>query len=462
MPDVTDEQRNKLVEEWIKHINKMFVQQPYVAEVDLVIILWEQLNKNINNEFKQKILLMILESIINADNSGLISQMAELLKYFLPQNKRYASCVFNTIIMLAEDEMNHQKFNATFIKENHNDAGFEFIPNMVPKLHGVDRWIRDNKEYEYQNKKSQIIQDYLYDGKSVDFSEFDISNYDIDILYNIACCGLDTDDEKFVIVIRSIVQCMIQIWYKNRNEIHTQKKSIDPFQKYKVFSYFQRELNIIGRNPETVYNILFKEVDFSIFTRDTVDFYEDALSGFLLPYVNGFCENGKRGDIEKKIRILETYVNKIPNGNVKNTLEKRLFLCKGRDSKWDVNKVKTKYSYKDICFLNAQIEKYAYNHLEDALYTIYLLNINELLPNILISLSLCFAKAIETNKEQFIKEINETQAIVDMIILQSFIFYSDDIKKDERLTKAYEDMLLTLANIRNEKAAVLLDEFRIH
>lgn len=67
---------------------------------------------------------------------------------------------------------------------------------------------------------------------------------------------------------------------------------------------------------------------------------------------------GKRDDIEKKIRILETYVNSITEDYVRNILEKRLFLCKGRFSRWDVNKVKAEYSYKDKCFLNVQIEKY--------------------------------------------------------------------------------------------------------
>lgn len=461
MPDVKYEQRNKLVKEWIKRIKKVFLNQSYVAEVNMVIALWEQLNQDINNDLKQQILLMILESIINDDNSGLISQMAELSKYFLSQNKRYAGCIFNTIIMLAEDEMDHQKFNAAFIKENRNDTEYEFIPNMVPKLRGVDHWIRDNKGNEYQNKKSQIIQDYLYDGKSVDFNEFDISSYDIDILCNIACCGLDTEDEKFVIVIKSIVQCMIQIWHKNCKEMHAHE-IIDTFQEYKVSSYFQRELNMIGRNPEAVYDILFKETDFSLFTRDTVDFYEDALSGFLPAYVDGFRENGKRDDIEKKIRILETYVNNIPDDYVRNTLEKRLFLCKGRYSRWDINKVKAEYSYKDKCFLNAQIEKHGSNHLVDVLYTIYLLNINELLPEILVSISSCFTKAIRDNKKQFAKEIKDSQVIVDMIILKSFIFHSDEIKKYEKLINAYEDILLALTEIKNEKAAVLLDEFRIH
>ena len=67
----------------------------------------------------------------------------------------------------------------------------------------------------------------------------------------------------------------------------------------------------------------------------------------------------------------------------------------------------------------------------DVLYTVYLFNISELLPEILISISSCFTKAIRNNNEQFAKEIKDSQVIFDMIILKSFIFYSDEIKKDE-------------------------------
>ena len=88
----------------------------------------------------------------------------------------------------------------------------------------------------------------------------------------------------------------------------------------------------------------------------------------------------------------------------------------------------------------------------DVLYTVYLFNISELLPEILISISSCFTKAIRNNKEQFAKEIKDSQVIVDMIILKSFIFYSDEIKKDEKLINAYEDILLALTEIRNEHA----------
>lgn len=112
--------------------------------------------------------------------------------------------------------------------------------------------------------------------------------------------------------------------------------------------------------------------------------------------------------------------------------------------------------------MNTQIEKYGFNHLCDVLYTVYLLNISELLPEILISISSCLKKAINENREQFAKDIKDSQVIVDMIILKPFILFGDEMKKDVKLTNAYEDILLSLTEIKNEKAAVLLDEFRIH
>ena len=156
MPDVTDEQRNKLVDEWIRRVKKIFLNQSYVAEVNMVIALWEQLNKDINNDLKQQILLMILKSIINDDNSGLISQIAELTKYFLAKNKNYASRIFNTIIMLAEDEI--------------NEAGIMVLCKACDRYLGL---LRDDGQHpdHHPNQNGQdvnkLIIDFCKDPKSV-------------------------------------------------------------------------------------------------------------------------------------------------------------------------------------------------------------------------------------------------------------------------------------------------------
>jgi hypothetical protein len=219
---------------------------------------------------------------------------------------------------------------------------------------------------------------------------------------------------------------------------------------------------MIGKDPVPVYDILFKDVDFSKFTNETVEFYQNIFGGFLSAYVDGFRENGKRTDIETKIHELEKYIEEISIEWVRTELKKSLFLAATRHDRWSVDKVEAKYSYKDISFINMQICKYGAEHLKDVLHTVYMLNIDALLPEILKSLGLCFNGAISQNENKFLKTIQEAKPVVDMIILKAFVKYGDEIKKDEKLIEAYEDILLALVKVRSEKAAVLLDEFRIH
>lgn len=129
---------------------------------------------------------------------------------------------------------------------------------------------------------------------------------------------------------------------------------------------------------------------------------------------------------------------------------------------WDVDKVEAKYSIKDISFINSQICKYGAEHLKDVLHTVYMLNIDALMPEILKSLGVCFKNTISQNENYFFKTIQEAKPVVEKIILKAFVKYGDEIKKDENLIEAYEDVLLALVKVRSEKAAVLLDEFRIH
>ena len=48
------------------------------------------------------------------------------------------------------------------------------------------------------------------------------------------------------------------------------------------------------------------------------------------------------------------------------------------------------------------------------------------------------------------------------IVVLSFLNYQDEIKQDEDLTKAYENLLENLIDLNSERAAVLLDELRLH
>ena len=51
---------------------------------------------------------------------------------------------------------------------------------------------------------------------------------------------------------------------------------------------------------------------------------------------------------------------------------------------------------------------------------------------------------------------------MDKLIINAFLNCSDEIKKDKELVNSYENILKILIEIQYKKAAVLLDEFRIH
>ena len=91
--------------------------------------------------------------------------------------------------------------------------------------------------------------------------------------------------------------------------------------------------------------------------------------------------------------------------------------------------------------------------------TIYLLKIDELLPEIMIAVKEIIAYNKDNLKNKF---DGDTKIIIDRIITKAFVDFSDEIKSDDDLIEAYENVLKILIEINYEKAGVLLDEFRIH
>ena len=49
-----------------------------------------------------------------------------------------------------------------------------------------------------------------------------------------------------------------------------------------------------------------------------------------------------------------------------------------------------------------------------------------------------------------------------MMILDAYLYNSDEMKEDEELSNAYIYILEMMIELNNEKAAVLLDEFLVH
>ena len=138
---------------------------------------------------------------------------------------------------------------------------------------------------------------------------------------------------------------------------------------------------------------------------------------------------------------------------------KCLYLSPRKHDRWTPNEIKTHYEYMDKIFLNTQLGKYGKYDIKDSMRTIYLLKIDEVLPEIMIAVK----EILDYNKDNLKDKFDgDTKIIIDRIITKAFVDFSDEIKGDNDFIEAYENVLKILIELNYEKAGVLLDEFRIH
>lgn len=458
--ELENEKREKFCTIWINGIEKLFSNGNFLADIALMPVLLNQLENDVAIGIKNKIKKIVLDCLMYKGQHGVIDEMAKYVKRYLANHETLAQAVFNTIIKLSEDQMEHQKYNANYLKVSKKDKEFIFNPNMQPKLSGIDRYIKDDDGNCYTSREEEIIDRYLLQEESLEINVFDMSNYDISTICYVANCGLNFTNESFRMVIHEILLCVIDIWkYTKRN--YNAHEIFDVYQEHEIIELFQWKMIQTQDDAKMAIDILFEEIDFTKFTTDTIEFYQDIFGNFLCEFFDSYVDSKRRNICKKKILYIEKKVNDIDEEYVRIQLYKSLMLSVTRYCTGDWSKIKTNYSYVDKQFLNKQFTKYGKYHIKELLRTIYQMHMDELLPEILISIRNSFQNAkSEVNK--FKKSIREQEAIVQLIILKSFITYSDKIKQDQELIEAYEDILEILINLNYEQAAVILDEFRIH
>lgn len=460
-----DNTRSRFCQIWIDGIKSYFSMGSFIFEYSLSRVLFAQLETNVCNVIKKQIKQLILELILYKGQNGIVAEIARYAKRYLATNEQLARSVFNTIFKLAEDEMNHQKFNAKYMKKHRQKEKLEFSPNTQPKLRGIDFYIEKEKRKKYKSQRDEIIREYLFNNTELELSNFDMDNYDITTLCFAINCGLSLEDTSFAVIVKKFVAAMINVWKANQNT-HRSHDILGVYPLYEVMDFFQRELVASEIQTSIVLDILFTEVDYSKFTRETINFYLDVFGSLLSEYFDSHSDKVKRANCEKIIRSLESKIIAIKEEKIKIELYKSLILSittYGGGGDW--SKCPSGYSYQDKQFLNDLFRKYGRFHLKEMLDTIYKLHLDKLLPEILLSVRDAFKNAPRTNKSSsdvFAKIVREKKVIVLTMITKAFLDFSDKIKQDDDLTKVFEEILEMLVEISYEEAATILDEFRVH
>ena len=94
------------------------------------------------------------------------------------------------------------------------------------------------------------------------------------------------------------------MWKINENTYNSHD-ILGAYPIYEVMDLFQRELMVSNTQKTIVLDILFTGVNFSIFTRDTIEFYLDVFGTLLAHYFDSHSDKDKRSYCENIIRSLE-------------------------------------------------------------------------------------------------------------------------------------------------------------
>lgn len=459
------ESRKNLCQLWISKIKGCFSGCSIMFEYSYSSVLFSQLEMEISNEIEEQIKELLLDLILFRGQELVISKVSYYAKQYLKGNLKLAYAVFNTIIKLAEDEMNHQKYNAEYVNKYRPDEKIDFSPNKQPKLLGVDLYINEAKRKKYESQRDTIINKYLFNDFSLDLSNFNMDDYDIATVCYAINCGLNLNDSIFSAIVKKLIIEMINVWDINRITYHS-CPILDSYSLYEVMVFFRRELLSGKRRMLMALDILFTEIDFSIFTNEALKFYQDIFGTLLSEYFDAYDDRERRSGCENIIYELEKRILSVNNEKVKLELYKSLTLSittYGGSGDW--SKCSSGYSYQDKQFLNTMFSKYGRYHLKEMLDTISKLHVNKLLPEILFSVRNVFFDISKNDKlgsDKFVEVIRDKRYIILTIITKTYLDFSDQIKQDDDLIEAFEEILEMLIGMGYEEAATILDEFRVH
>lgn len=453
------EKRNEYCQIWIKYAKRQLNNESVIIEANLYQFLFNQLNEDIDDTIKNEIKKILLDLLINKNtNDGSIYQIFNCARTFIISNKKYSSLYLNTIFLLAEDEMEHQKYNYKYLCKYHKSEKEDFIPNMQPRLSGVDYYIEQDGRKSFKSKKDVIIEKYLIYEQEYDYSSIDIKKLDIKIASHAFSCGLNPQSKSDRLFIDNYLKQLIDVYSKKSYTAHD---IISYYEVLEVENYFKSKL--LDKDLHSlIIDILFNNIDFQKFTSETIDFYLNILASLTPFYFDAYDSKEKRQHVENVIRMLEKHINNISGEYVKIELSRALFL--GFDKfggHGDWSKYKTNYEYADKVFLNEMFSKYGYLHFYDLLVVIHHLQYKKLLPEILISIYSSFKKYCESSNKRT-DDLEKVIGFINQIMYFAYVNFESEIKADNELISSFEGILNLLIELNDEKSAVLLDEFRIH
>lgn len=456
-PELDSKNRDDYRDVWLTGVESLFNNGSFIFENAYLIVLFRQIDSNASREIIQRIEKLVLNLVTYGGNNGLIRKLGGIAQRFLKTNSKLSQAVFNTIVMLSKDEMDYQKHVYRKKGRLKRKSTRGFILNRMPKYHKNDYRVSDDIKSGFNSRELEIIDNYLYTESELELFDFDISDYDIDTLCNIVNSGCTLNNSVFVHVLREVVECTVEI-FNTKEQKYKRSDIVSISSTYGLSDYLGEELL---ENTDVVIDILFKNIDFTSFSYDAIEWYQRTFSRLLPKYFDAYNDTALRSKCEYALLVLEEKINQITCDNYTRKELYRALIMSVNGFEGDWSKIQTSYSYKDTEFLNRMFSRYGKYNFKYFIYTINKMKLDKLLPNILPSINTTL-DAFITEEYFDASEYEEVKYIINNLIVLCFVNFNDEIKQDADLTQAYEKILENLTTLNSEEAAVLLDEFRIH
>lgn len=383
-------------------------------------ILWKQFDFNLSDKCFLSLTKLIVSILIY--NQG-AQELIETIRNYLSTNKSLEKYFVNLLLMLMQEEMERREEYYKSLRADSFDS-FQFDVNKAIAT-------------IYKNVKEDINIDFINESK--------ISPHH---LYSV--CNLDLSTEEYYDLISKILNNFIHC--AEEGDIY---QKIDFYERDAFSNCLRRNMLSGFKQADMIINMMFKKKMIENLSHNAEEFYEDVLGLLVADYFDAYKNLERRklichiwDSIEGRVKESEEAVRRLNNC---------LIFTRHRNRYGSWEKFTTHYSYEDKVYINNKFIKYGHYDIIQSIRNIYILKADELLPEILISLS-----KLLTESESIRRWLYEVKFELVSIISKAFFNHQESIKTDAELTDAFEKTLESLVKISFQEAALLLDEFRVH
>lgn len=420
--------------------------------------LFSQINTLSNRCLANRIYDFALKCILsNEASTGVIREIVQAISIFVSETKDER--IFNTIINLAIDEADEQKWFYDQIISKGLIDDQEYIQNVSKKLVLNKAIIEHDNLAGFNSKKEQIIKDILHEGKlNWEYEQYNKA-FDLNIALRAFTLNINMTNQHMIFVFKKVFDYLLMInSYKESHKIDLYDSYSFEFEDY-VKHFIKQESNDFKKCTDIMIECL-STYGYSDKIFDLFDSSFDSLSS---SYFDAFSDKHIRNSVQDKIKYLELTLKKnIENKKISDCFYKTLILWPGRYLKWEAwDDCKTEYNYSDKMFLINLYEKYGQYDINRFLKSIYMLKYEKMMPEIVKPMSSVLSNLDTNNKAVLTEAISNHSFTLIQFISEAYCNHRAEIKSKDELCCCFEKLLNILISYGLNEAAVLLIEFQV-